>query len=487
MSKINQAINFVLNNVDIPAYQHKDLEKEFKDKIKSSESIIKNMKKVGDLHNYLKRFKNIPVLQTPESKLYERFNELGLETYESIYPEFYSLFENDLEDTTVLNDFIIGNDYTSWDISIFSKTYDNRSGIYLVGKNGNPEAIFIKATLLNGNYSNEWIIKDEKLKYYFYSRSGKFSEKYVYNSAILNSKASNIPIYVFIKEGTILNLNGIYEYESHDSDLANGSMWFILNKISSLEIQNLITDAEYIRETQLGVEYSINTDSVERKIRLANAIKIPESFSVVTKAFKRNADVIVEVLRRANGICENCLQKAPFIRASNNTAYLEVHHIIPLADGGEDTLENAIAVCPNCHREAHLGIPVKIVTAALIVHEGKILITCRGPGRSQEGLWEFPGGKLEQGETLEECLEREISEELSMKIKVIQHYDDSIYTYSEGSIRLKAYWCKWIDGNINLIDHSEYKWISLSDLPIYNFAPADIKLQNSLNQLNYLF
>lgn len=58
---------------------------------------------------------------------------------------------------------------------------------------------------------------------------------------------------------------------------------------------------------------------------------------------------------RANGYCEGCENPAPFIRPSDGTPYLEVHHIVPLAEDGEDTVENAIALCPNCHREVHFG------------------------------------------------------------------------------------------------------------------------------------
>jgi 5-methylcytosine-specific restriction protein A len=68
-----------------------------------------------------------------------------------------------------------------------------------------------------------------------------------------------------------------------------------------------------------------------------------------------NSDVIAEVLLRANGTCEGCGQSAPFQRA-DGTLYLEVHHRRRLADAGEDSVENAIALCPNCHRERHYGI-----------------------------------------------------------------------------------------------------------------------------------
>lgn len=92
-----------------------------------------------------------------------------------------------------------------------------------------------------------------------------------------------------------------------------------------------------------------------RKMRLDNAPKQPQTIKVQTSVFLRNPDVVVEVLTRSKGFCESCRKKAPFVRSSDNSPYLEVHHIIRLADGGYDTIENALAICPNCHRKAHYG------------------------------------------------------------------------------------------------------------------------------------
>lgn len=93
----------------------------------------------------------------------------------------------------------------------------------------------------------------------------------------------------------------------------------------------------------------------DRLRQLATSPRLPEKVEVSTHRFIRNANVIVEVLNRANGICENCKLEAPFLRSKDKTPYLEVHHIKKLADGGEDTVENALAVCPNCHRQLHFG------------------------------------------------------------------------------------------------------------------------------------
>ena len=106
---------------------------------------------------------------------------------------------------------------------------------------------------------------------------------------------------------------------------------------------------------QAEVAKSLVDDSAARQLRLQTAPKLPPSIQVISRAFRRNPDVIAEVLIRAKGICELCSMAAPFLRASNNTPYLEVHHRIMLADGGEDTIANAVALCPNCHRKLHFG------------------------------------------------------------------------------------------------------------------------------------
>lgn len=100
---------------------------------------------------------------------------------------------------------------------------------------------------------------------------------------------------------------------------------------------------------------AIARSPADRQARLAAAPTQPLSITVTARVFQRNADVVAEVLFRANGICESCHKPAPFQRLSNGSPYLEVHHSLPLAMGGPDTVANAKALCPNCHREAHHG------------------------------------------------------------------------------------------------------------------------------------
>lgn len=106
---------------------------------------------------------------------------------------------------------------------------------------------------------------------------------------------------------------------------------------------------------QLMVEDSLTDSPSSRQKRLLKAIKIPMKVKAITEIYIRNADVVAEILHRARGTCERCEKSAPFARRKDGTPYLEVHHITRLAEGGEDTVDNAIALCPNCHRELHFG------------------------------------------------------------------------------------------------------------------------------------
>ena len=120
--------------------------------------------------------------------------------------------------------------------------------------------------------------------------------------------------------------------------------------------ENTIKHEDYIKEFEKSIKSSRELDNDERTDRLKHASKKPRKIKVISSNFVRNPDVVAEVLRRANGFCEYCKKKAPFIRKSDNTPYLEVHHSKPLSEGGEDTVENAVALCPNCHRKAHYGM-----------------------------------------------------------------------------------------------------------------------------------
>ena len=98
---------------------------------------------------------------------------------------------------------------------------------------------------------------------------------------------------------------------------------------------------------------------------------------------------------------------------------------------------------------------INVVAAIIKNGEGKILITQRNFKKSQGGLWEFPGGKIEKGETREEAIIREIKEELTIEINVESYLGEKVFEYPEKSINLIALNCRVKSGNIYLTEHEE--------------------------------
>lgn len=116
------------------------------------------------------------------------------------------------------------------------------------------------------------------------------------------------------------------------------------------------------------------------------------------------------------------------------------------------------------------------VAAAIIERKSLILAARRKPGLHLAGYWEFPGGKVEHGESPEECLARELKEELHITAKIGDYVGDSTYDYGGKIIRLLAYRVEHISGEFVLHDHDEMRWLALEDLKNLNWAPADIPL-----------
>ena len=120
------------------------------------------------------------------------------------------------------------------------------------------------------------------------------------------------------------------------------------------------------------------------------------------------------------------------------------------------------------------------VSAALIFHKGKLLITQRHKDSHLGGLWEFPGGKREVGETFEQCLVREIQEELGIKISVGELFEEIIHSYAEKTVRLKFFICELISGDPQPLGCAALKWIGKDELADYEFPAADARLLEKL-------
>jgi mutator protein MutT len=116
------------------------------------------------------------------------------------------------------------------------------------------------------------------------------------------------------------------------------------------------------------------------------------------------------------------------------------------------------------------------VSAALIFRDGKLLITQRPAKAHLGGLWEFPGGKREPDETFEQCLVREIREELGVEIAVGELFESVTHAYPEKTVHLKFFACRLAGGEPQPLGCKAVKWAGKSELADYEFPAADAQL-----------
>lgn len=118
------------------------------------------------------------------------------------------------------------------------------------------------------------------------------------------------------------------------------------------------------------------------------------------------------------------------------------------------------------------------VTCAIILKDDKVLVTQRSEKMKLPLKWEFPGGKIEENETAEECILREIKEELNLEIEILKRLSASPYDYGTFKINLIPCIAKYQNGVIILAEHKDFKWIEAKDLLSLDWAPADIPILN---------
>lgn len=127
-----------------------------------------------------------------------------------------------------------------------------------------------------------------------------------------------------------------------------------------------------------------------------------------------------------------------------------------------------------------LSVPV---AAAIIVEQGRVLVTRRGPGRGMAGFWEFPGGKIEAGETPQACIVRELAEELAIESEAGGVLAESIHAFSGGAIRLIAIAVRRLSDRLALSEHDAYRWVTAAELGALPLAPADIPIAAAIGPL----
>ena len=125
------------------------------------------------------------------------------------------------------------------------------------------------------------------------------------------------------------------------------------------------------------------------------------------------------------------------------------------------------------------------VTAAIICKDGKFLICQRPKGKNCKLLWEFPGGKIESGETAEACIVREIQEELGVTLRVLRKFTDVIYEYPDKTVHLHFFLAEITSGKLTRKEHNALAWITADEIGNFQFCPADDSMirNNNLEQI----
>ena len=121
------------------------------------------------------------------------------------------------------------------------------------------------------------------------------------------------------------------------------------------------------------------------------------------------------------------------------------------------------------------------VSAAIIMKDNKIFVTQRGYGEFKD-WWEFPGGKIEEGETPEDCLKREIKEELKADINIDKYLCTVEYDYPNFHLKMECFICSLIDGHLELVEAEDAKFITNDQLDNIDFLPADLLVVKELKK-----
>ncbi len=120
------------------------------------------------------------------------------------------------------------------------------------------------------------------------------------------------------------------------------------------------------------------------------------------------------------------------------------------------------------------------VAAAIIQHGDRVLIGLRSRRSPLPGAWEFPGGKVEPHETPEQCLVRELKEELRISVRVVAPFMENVHAYPHGTFQILSFRVEWVSGLIEPLIHDRVEWVRVDDLRRYNLVAGDIPIAAAL-------
>lgn len=206
-------------------------------------------------------------------------------------------------------------------------------------------------------YTNKWI--DNVFHYTGMGLEGDQDINYKQNKTVNESNETSIPMFLFevfkkneyIYRGQVKLIDTPYQEIQDDKNGNPRNVWiFPLSLLDESTIPKVVLD-EYFEEKEKKLK-KLSDKELEEKTKKTQSKKVSIR-TTTTKTYDRNPYVSTFAKRKANGICQLCGENAPFLN-KNKEPYLETHHIEWLSQGGADTIENTIALCPNCHKKMHV-------------------------------------------------------------------------------------------------------------------------------------
>jgi 5-methylcytosine-specific restriction enzyme A len=182
------------------------------------------------------------------------------------------------------------------------------------------------------------------------------------NKVLLESNKTNTELFLFkriydkhtyVYEGKVELSGAPIQEEQDDIDGIKRKVWVFHLKMISDETIPLTSEVNFLKEQDRSLEKAAKSTDEELLQRLNKSSSTVETKKVISVIYPRNADVVIYTLRRAKGFCQLCRNPAPFIK-KDGTQYLETHHIQWLSKEGSDTIQNTVALCPNCHKKMHV-------------------------------------------------------------------------------------------------------------------------------------
>lgn len=250
----------------------------------------------------------------------------------------------------------IGDEITNKELSTIFKC-GNMSGMR---KSNKTNTLVIVSDHTKGLYDDRWI--DGVLHYTGMGTTGDQILKGNQNKTLYESNLNGVEVFLFevfqsnkyIYMGQVKLCMDPYKEKQRDAKDQLRNVWIFPVKLVEGDIDKIIVSSEDYNRKKYNFEkkaMELSMDKLAEKAK-ENESKKPSVRSVKTRTYNRNAFVSEFAKRRANGKCQLCNEIAPF-ETKKGIPYLETHHIIWLSKGGTDTIENTVALCPNCHRKMH--------------------------------------------------------------------------------------------------------------------------------------